>query len=548
VSGLCDTALLGRSDSDVLRGYRDTIAKGENVARHVGKIAVLLVSLGLVAACGTRLPDSAFVSSGGGQTDGALSPAPGDDRQPGDDATDTTLAGGDASGDPIDGGGSSPNDTTATGDGGGGGDDGSTGSSDTTPSGSGDGGNTSSGPNEASDVGVTATEIKIGNITAVTGGLGDAFAPSQRGLQTFVSYINAKGGVNGRKITLIVCDDKEDRTRALACARKLIEQDKVFALIANNTRAMGGAATYINDKAVPDFFGIPITMAYYRFPHLWEEYGNGYERDGKTVGYKGMFMQQTTLYRWFRLNLNLKKAAVFYYDPPAESKQAGDFIKKGLELEGYQVTAYPLNFANPNFDQPVLQMQRNGTEIVFDAIDDGANRKMCDSFARYGYQPKAKVSTIVAYGDSVGTDFAEICRDVYYIGGNTRTYADTSFPGVKLFRDAFARYKPGVEVHQWALEGWLSGQGFAEAVESMGAKPTRKGLEDWLRGLKGYTHNGMQTAFDYQPIDYSQPTLPDCITIAQWQDSQKGWVQRAGPDTCYPDAKNYPTTPAEQGD
>ena len=188
-------------------------------------------------------------------------------------------------------------------------------------------------------------------------------------------------------------------------------------------------------------------------------------------------------------------------------------------------------------------MQRNGVEIVFDAIDDGANRKMCDSFARYGYKPKAKVSTIVAYGDSVGTDFAEICRDVYFIGGNTRTYSDTSFPGVKLFRDCVRPLQAGRRGAPVGARRLAVRAGLLRGARCMGAAPTRKGLEDWLRGLKGYTHNGMQTAFDYQPIDYSQATLPDCITIAQWSDSSKGWVQRAGPDTCYPDAKNYRPPP-----
>jgi branched-chain amino acid transport system substrate-binding protein len=514
--------------------------------RHVGKLAIMLVSVSLLVACGTRLPDSAFVSSGQQPTDGEAL-GPGEPVDPIDGGSATTLAPGD-SGDPSDpsgGGDSDPTGTIPGGGEGGGGDDGGSGPSGSTPSGEGNG---SSGPNQASDVGVTATEIKIGNITAVTGALGDAFAPSQRGLQTLVSYVNAQGGVNGRKINLIVCDDKEDRTRALACARKLIEEDKVFALVASNTRAMGGAAPYIDSKGVPEFFGIPITNAYYRFPHFWTEYGAGYVRDGKTVGHKGNVYQFTGLYRWFRENLKVSKAAVFYYDPPAESKQAGDFIKKGLELEGFTVTPYALNFANPNFDQPVLQMQRQGVEIVFDAIDDGANRKMCDSFARYGYQPKAKVSTVVAYGDSVGTDYADICRDIVFIGGDTRTYSDTSNPRVKRFRDAFARYKPGVEVHQWAFEGWLAGEGFVEAVESMGATPTRKGLEDWLRGLKDYTHNGVQTKFDFQLRNYETPTTEDCFAVAQWQDSAKGWVQRAAPTTCYPDAKQFPTAPAEQGD
>jgi branched-chain amino acid transport system substrate-binding protein len=509
--------------------------------RRVRAAVVLAAAVLLAAACGTRLPESEFVATGAEVAGEDGAPLPGD-AEPGDGSTDTTPAGGDDLGD-VGGDDTVPSSSGDDGTGGTGG-TGGDGSTATTLAGTGGG---DDGPNQASDVGVTATEIKIGNITAVTGGLGDAFAPSQRGLQALVAHVNARGGVHGRQIKLVVCDDREDRTRALACARKLVEQDKVFAFVANNTRAYGGASQYVNDSGAPDVFGIPITMAYYRFPHLYGKYGSRYVRDGKTVGYNGKFMQSTGLYRWFKEKLGISKAAVFYYDPPAESKSAGEFIIKGLQLEGYQVKGYALNFANPNFDQPVLEMQRNGVEIVFDAIDDGASRKMCDTFARYSYQPKAKVSTIVAYGDSIGTDFAEVCHDIYFIGGDTTSYANTSNPGVKEFRDAFARYKPGVEVHQWAFEGWLSGKGFLEGVESMGAAPTRKGLEDWLRGLKDYTHNGLQTTFDFVPENYEVATIEDCFTVAQWQDAQGGWVQRADTDTCYPDAKLYATDPAEDG-
>src|SRR4029077_8169772 len=97
------------------------------------------------------------------------------------------------------------------------------------------------GPNQASDVGVTENEIVIGNITAVDGILGDAFAPPLRGLQAFVQYTNDHGGVHGRKIRLESCNDSEDRTKNLSCAQDLVENKHVFALLADNTRSEGGS-------------------------------------------------------------------------------------------------------------------------------------------------------------------------------------------------------------------------------------------------------------------------------------------------------------------
>src|SRR5205085_12173151 len=128
-----------------------------------------------------------------------------------------------------------------------------------------------SAANTASDVGITATTITIGNITAENGVLGDAFAPAVRGIRAWVAATNARGGIRGRKIILKTCDDREDRSRDLQCAQQLVERDKVFALLATNTRALGGAAQYLADHEVP-VLGMPITNSFYRYPTFFSMY------------------------------------------------------------------------------------------------------------------------------------------------------------------------------------------------------------------------------------------------------------------------------------
>lgn len=502
----------------------------ENRKTMKTRIAALALVGVLVAACGTRLPDSAFVESQGtgdgtsfgegdaGATDGGLV-----DPTGADGGTDGGTTGARA--------GTTGTTGTAGGTGGTGGSAGGTGAS---------------GPNQASDVGITPTSITLGTIVAENGVLGDAFAPAARGLRAWAAAINAKGGVGGRKIVLKTCDDREDRSRALECARKLVEQDKVFALVATNSRALGGAAQYLNDQAVP-VLGIPITNSFYRYPHFWTGYGTGYARDGKTVGYNGQIMSLTGTYRWFKNGLGVTKAAVFAYDID-ESKQAGDFMAKGLELEGYQVTSYLVSFAAPSFDQAVADMQNNGTQIIFDAMDDGANRKLCDAMARRQFSVKAKVSTIVSMGDSVGNDYNDTCRNSVYVSGDSVPYSATSVPAVAAFRAAFAKYQPGQELHQWALEAWAQATLVGDAVRSMGPTPTRKGLEDYFRGLRKYTAGGIMTGFDYVPGDYSKPTAEHCLTVARWLDAEGGWVQATDKfPFCYADAHQYGTPALEQG-
>ena len=487
----------------------------------------MAVALVATAACGTRLPDSAFVSADGGTgtAAGAKSTASGA-------GTTTASAAPTAAG------------AGATGTGGGA-------SGDGTGTGAATGGGVD-GPNQASDTGVTADEIVIGNITAVDGILGNAFAPPLRGLQAFVQYTNDHGGVHGRKIRLESCNDSEDRTKTLACAQDLVENKHVFAFVANNTRSEGGAVPYIDSKGVPIFFGLPISNAASRFPHYWSIYGNHCPRDGQTVCYNDNIYNTTGIYRWFKDNVGTHKAAVFYYGLIAISADAGAFVQQGLKLEGYDVTGYDVNFANPNFDQAVQDMKNNGTDMILDVIDDGTNRKLCDTMQRAGLDTiKAKVSTVVSYGDEIGTDFSEVCRKSIFISGQTMSYDVRSNPAVDEFRTAFDTYEPGAPLHQWSLEGWMAGKSLVEALDTMGASPTRQGLEDWLRGLHDYTANGLSIPIDFTVKDYpNEPTdASDCITIAQWQDSANGWVQRTSPQgDCIKDTFQFPTKASDRGD
>lgn len=507
---------------------------------------VLATAAFVATACGTRLPDSAFVNAGGDSANGTAARNGTSNRS---GATSSTGTAADAAG--ANGGAGGTGGGGAAGAGGAGGAD---------------------GPNQASDVGVSENEIVIGNITAINGILGNAFAPPLRGLQAYVQWINDHGGVHGRTIRLESCDDGEDRTRNLQCAQDLIENKKVFAFVGNNTRAEGGSAPYINGQGVPIFMPEPIGNAAYRFPHYWSIYGTGCPRDGNSVCFNDNTYNTTGIYRWFKEHVGTHKAAVFYYGLIAISADAGAFVQNGLKLEGYDVTGYDVNFANPNFDQAVQDMKSNGTDMILDVIDDGTNRKLCDSMQRANLTVKAKVSTVVSYGDEIGTDFSDVCRNSIYISGDTMSYSNRSNPAVDQFRTAFDTYEPGAPLHQWSLEGWMAGQALVEALTSMGASPTRAGLEGWLSSLNKYTNQGLSIPIDFQKVDYPNlppvdcssltdpaqsacnnlhPTLSndDCTSIAQWSDDQKGWIQRTGPQgDCYPHTFEYATPATDRGD
>ncbi len=80
-----------------------------------------------------------------------------------------------------------------------------------------------------------ATTIKVGAILAVTGPAAFLGAPEAKTLETMVEEINAKGGINGNKVELIIKDSGASPEKAISFAKQLIEEEKVFAIIGPST-------------------------------------------------------------------------------------------------------------------------------------------------------------------------------------------------------------------------------------------------------------------------------------------------------------------------
>jgi branched-chain amino acid transport system substrate-binding protein len=82
---------------------------------------------------------------------------------------------------------------------------------------------------------MAADTIKVGAILAVTGPASFLGAPEAKTLEMLVADVNAKGGVGGRKVELIIKDSAASPEKAVSFAKQLIEEEKVFAIIGPST-------------------------------------------------------------------------------------------------------------------------------------------------------------------------------------------------------------------------------------------------------------------------------------------------------------------------
>ena len=108
--------------------------------------------------------------------------------------------------------------------------------------------------------GVSQTEILIGSILDQSGPLAGFGKQARLGMQLRVDEINEQGGLNGRKLKLVVEDDGYDPKKAVLAAQKLVNQDKIFIMVGHIGTAQNLAAIPVqSEKNVINFF--PITAA-----------------------------------------------------------------------------------------------------------------------------------------------------------------------------------------------------------------------------------------------------------------------------------------------
>src|SRR5205823_12407989 len=101
------------------------------------------------------------------------------------------------------------------------------------------------------DPGVGSQRITIGG-TFPFSGPASLYAPIGRAEQAYFAYVNSQGGVNGRKINFIAQDDGYNPATTVQLTRKLVEQNKVFAIVGSlGTEPTLAARPYLNQQKVP---------------------------------------------------------------------------------------------------------------------------------------------------------------------------------------------------------------------------------------------------------------------------------------------------------
>ncbi|MER7568126.1 ABC transporter substrate-binding protein [Streptomyces sp. NPDC097941] len=384
------------------------------------------------------------------------------------------------------------------------------------------------------------TPIRVGIVTSATSPVGgSAFTGPRDGAKAYFERLNARGGLDGRRIEVRECDDGGSGVGNNTCVHRLIDEDKVVALVATTALDYAGASR-VSHARVPDIGGQPIGAAYDTWPHLYGIYGSLAPRSG-TTGWGGKQYGGTEVYRYFKREHGARTAAVVSYNQAASAAYAR-LVEQGLKAEGYKVVTEQVDFALPNFRAVAADLKEQGADLVFDAVDSHGNAQLCEAMDKAGVELTAKVTNVQNWTSTVQDDYKDAprCRNALWATGSSRNFEDVGDAAVREFRDATRSLK---RHSQWQLEGWAAAKWFTDAAKSCTPQGvTRACVDAFMNHSQDYTAGGLLLPVRFERLAEPPKSRRTCLSVARWQDG-RGWVSQGDMDrTCF----DVPQLPYQQ--
>jgi branched-chain amino acid transport system substrate-binding protein len=333
------------------------------------------------------------------------------------------------------------------------------------------------GSGAKSDPGITKTSIKLGGSYPFSGPA-SAYGTIGEGAKAYFKYLNAKGGVNGRKIDFITLDDGYEPPRALQNARRLVQQDKVFAMF-NTLGTPNNLAIwdFLNEQKVPQLYVATGASAW----------GADVDKHPYTIGWQPNYVTEATVYADFlKKEKPNAKVAVLYQNDGFGKDLLGGFVK-GIAGSGIKVVKKEsYNVTDPTVAAQVGRLARSGADTFLDITTPKFGAQAIATVAKSGWKPLHVLNNVSADKNlvlkPVGLQNAKgIVSTAYFKDPQTAQWADD--PAVKEYRDALKQYSPKSDPEDaFNMYGWTVATTMAKALEQM-KEPTRASLMDAVRHM-----------------------------------------------------------------
>jgi len=360
--------------------------------------------------------------------------------------------------------------------------------------------------------GVTPTEIVFGMHLPQSGPTGVLIGNGWKGADAYFRSINEAGGINGRRLKLVVADDRYSSQGAATAIRELVDVHKVFAVgcpVGADQCSVG--VTYANSKGVPYISGgfreqyledkpwaFPVTASY---------------------GYAGARLVD---YLFEKRGYTPARKLGFFYLHSENFDELVQRADQAMARHGARFTVkYPAEKDQSDFSAAVTKMQSAGVDTVWFHTAPDLITKFAAQAKILGFQPQ-----YVFIPPAGGDIFAAAAGGNLDKAFGLAAFDDPEWPGAARFRDMFHRYYPNDQVDEFNLLCYIVSSGFVEGIRRAGPDLGRDAL---ARGLGSIDHLDTGVSQPVSFITRGRTNGPNS-TFAIWEIHGTDSVQTTGFD------------------
>ena len=389
----------------------------------------------------------------------------------------------------------------------------------------------------ASAPGITATTITIGSHQPLTGPAAPGYSEIAPASNAYFDYVNAHGGVYGRKIVYKYLNDAYDPTTTASVVRQLVLQDNVYAIFDGlGTPTHLAVVNFLNSEKVPDVFVASGCECWNNPTTDPETFGwqIDYVREGKILG------------QYVKQHFAGKKVGFFYQDD-----EFGMDGVKGLEDEipaSMIVSKQSYVDTNVNIASQVEALHAAGAQVVVSFSIPAFTALLKLNTLKLAYNPTFVVSDVGSDAITLSgllESFAKqggatVNGDQLINGIITDGYlpstSEASNSWIQLFTKVRNQYDPKAPLDGNVLYGESVAYTFVQAMLKAGRNPTRA---DLLTAIEGGLPQGPSVApYAYSSSDHAGITGAYMGVITNGQLVQQGSVlvtdtSASGPITTY---------------
>jgi branched-chain amino acid transport system substrate-binding protein len=350
------------------------------------------------------------------------------------------------------------------------------------------------GPGVGDTVGVTDTSIKIGTLLPLSNTPATAWGvPEAAAMKAWFQYVNDNGGVYGRKVELDIGDSQYAAPAGTEAARKLVEQDQVFAMMGTiGIEVELAVMPYLQEKGIPDMLiqasekDTVDPISYQRYRWLPD-----YTKEGETIG------------KYIAENYKDQKVGILAQnDEFGKAGEAG--VKQGLTDGGSnsETTTQYYDATVTDMTSQIQRLKADGAEVIVEYASP--------SQAASGIKVARETLSWDVPFFMTGVNAAEIMGALAGYdniqGAITVSFGpqswQTDYAGVALFRENMKKYQPDAQINSVAWSAYHLAAVLTGILVQTGSDLTRTNFLKAAETICNWDDGSLWAPINLSPTDH----------------------------------------------